>query len=60
MKPMHSEAMRVGARGRCSCCATVFGRHGSGRSKNQAKLAARLGKRKARAIGKKIAQNHED
>jgi len=53
MKPMHGEVMRVGANNQCSCCATVYGRHGSGRNKRLAHAASRAGKRLARAKAKK-------
>lgn len=58
MKPYHSEAIMVGARNRCACCATKYGRH---KGKGQARLnASRAGKRKARAEGRKQADNWLD
>lgn len=48
MKPMHSEIRPVGARSRCRCCATKFGRAGSKRNKALNHKLAKAGKSAAR------------
>jgi len=57
MKPMHGEIVMVGSHKRCACCATKYGRTGSKRNKALNKALARSGKRKARAEGKRQAQD---